>query len=936
MAEKTKVIITSDGKTVKDNATDNSILSSVQDIQLSKISLPDATKFTAYLKTKNVDSVAPYLLKSTDVDPICLAAIIIKQTRNGTTKSFKDNNPGIFPNGNNSYTTFSTIQEGIDALISDIKNVYGQSDYLSTLRTYYVNQVISDDSYVGIIQQDLPDSVTYNKDAKDAITLSKQQIKWVTDVESIISDIYKEIFGGTPEYTKRNLSSKDNIVNKAKNSANATGTAIIRVIPHGDHADVVYAKLPRNKTFAEPVYPDLITVADSVPIYVKTNSTIPTSSSSLGIDFSSNQDVQSTGTTTSLSNGTTVTTDSNTVQSSSDETSPQKVLSNLLDNTSTLLNSTNTNNTILSRQIVYDPAKHRNTFKQPSTGKPANNNDPFPVDLKIEEFEIHFPYIRLHELECCPQEQHTGKALLEVASATEKRVVKLENNMATVLRYLMALGSRMYINCVYYGGQSQYKKYQCIRCLQDDRINDGQNVSIDQCLNCTRYEPNIGQCYEILSDKGTNLSQILDDNQMSYSNMKDYNKFIQPDQYSAKLDNGSASATSVSQRNATEKDFKDIWSKGIKMDWGLIPVEDQKPHIGWRQSINDDGSSLRKNKLASYQYNNLGSTLGSIKKNVWITNKESMDNSKEPTLSMYIASGKAKQGNIQENINGVSAKDFYKSIKSTVKTYGLKMNPMAISIISMETNTDPNYVVSSILAIETALHNSGIDNEIITAACYAIDSTGTKGVDYFIGNGSIPRLDKVATQDNGESTGSTSNGLNWNSVNTWKWIEFAPVLIKEAITTNLDLTPKICYEYEEFSKKANDIDSLIEERMSIYEGATMDDNGNAKTGCVEAVDKIGSSYSSFIESEFSNGIYSVPTFVSDAQNAGVPVLSFDASQLEEGDVIVYGDMDHVVIYKGPGNEFVGNSSGLMKVVRGSDYNEMGGISPSYIVKTSQY
>ena len=41
--------------------------------------------------------------------------------------------------------------------------------------------------------------------------------------------------------------------------------------------------------------------------------------------------------------------------------------------------------------------------------------------------------------------------------------------------------------------------------------------------------------------------------------MKDYNKFIQPDQYSAKLDNGSASATSVSQRNAAEKDFKDIW-----------------------------------------------------------------------------------------------------------------------------------------------------------------------------------------------------------------------------------------------------------------------------------------------------------------------------------------------------------------------------------------
>ena len=71
-------------------------------------------------------------------------------------------------------------------------------------------------------------------------------------------------------------------------------------------------------------------------------------------------------------------------------------------------------------------------------------------------------------------------------------------------------------------GQSNFNKYKCIRCLHDDRVHDGQLCTIDQCLNCTRYEPILGAVYQILDESGFNGSIILDDMQMSYSNLNDF------------------------------------------------------------------------------------------------------------------------------------------------------------------------------------------------------------------------------------------------------------------------------------------------------------------------------------------------------------------------------------------------------------------------------
>jgi hypothetical protein len=117
-------------------------------------------------------------------------------------------------------------------------------------------------------------------------------------------------------------------------------------------------------------------------------------------------------------------------------------------------------------------------------------------------------------------------------------------------------------------------------------------------------------------------------------------------------------------------------------------------------------------------------------------------------------------------------------------------------------------------------------------------------------------------------------------------------------------------------------------------GSPMD---NGTSGCCEAVTKIGATYSEFLKQELAKGIVYCPTLEEDAKAAGVPVIDFDTSQLEAGDVIMYTEQHHVVIYSGEGTGFVGNSSSLNHIIEGSDYNQMGWDPPIYpirIIKTS--
>ena len=267
-------------------------------------------------------------------------------------------------------------------------------------------------------------------------------------------------------------------------------------------------------------------------------------------------------------------------------------------------------------QRQFDPTKCQMEVKVPNAGKPLNNNDPFPADLKIEELERHLPRVKQYKM---PYNKSDGAskvhaaAILHVSDYAEKRIVRLENNLATVMRYLFALGSRLAVNCVYYGGQDHRSKYNCIRCLKDNRIEDGQVMQIDQCLSCSRYEPIIGQAYDILGEVGANLANIEDDMQMAYMNMDEYINFLRVEKMHDKKKAQTLAYINQKQRNPNDVSFKDQWDNGMQMSWKLPPVEHQKPQL-WRKDINSKDESPE--KLDSYQSgpgqsgNDPGNTLG--------------------------------------------------------------------------------------------------------------------------------------------------------------------------------------------------------------------------------------------------------------------------------------------------------------------------------------
>ena len=129
---------------------------------------------------------------------------------------------------------------------------------------------------------------------------------------------------------------------------------------------------------------------------------------------------------------------------------------------------------------------------------------------------------------------------------------------------------------------------------------------------------------------------------------------------------------------------------------------------------------------------------------------------------------------------------------------------------------------------------------------------------------------------------------------------------------------------------SNPVESDLPDGLAIgfgkWEGVRMD---NGSEGCVEAVTKMGCEYSPFLAQELEKGNVYVPTLV---QNAGDMVIPFSYDQVERGDVIVYGNDDHVVIADGEGG-YVGNSTSQQRVVHGSNYMEMGDLQPTKIIKT---
>lgn len=452
---------------------------------------------------------------------------------------------------------------------------------------------------------------------------------------------------------------------------------------------------------------------------------------------------------------------------------------------------------IKKRQHLLDPTNYNTEIKTPNPGKPPNNEDPFPVDLKIEELEVHKPDIKIYQITTPQEGREAAKAALKVSDTAEKRIVKLENMMATLTRYLFRLGSRMQINCVYYGGQTTFNKYACIRCLNDNRVQDGQNVQIDQCLNCTRYEPVFGQCYELLNDIGANVATILDDNQMGYTNMESYIEQNRSENYHKETEKANIDLSTVTtkiEKSYNDKDFKARWGNGIQMKWDLVPKEEQKPHINWRQSVNDDGSNLK--RLASFPQNetNLGSNIvnNNAFQNIFKKNRDAMEGNSNSALTDWINVGKTAGNNISDELINKIKGGWAQEIRSAINgQQGL--DTLAIACCAFISKNDINSIISKLVDIQGV---TGVTNPALNISAYMV------GINAIMGYEDIPRIDKVTKpNDDNPSLPPETYHLNWNNRDTWYWTEFAEPLSINAIANEntssnvMPFFPQVCYLY---------------------------------------------------------------------------------------------------------------------------------------------
>lgn len=130
-------------------------------------------------------------------------------------------------------------------------------------------------------------------------------------------------------------------------------------------------------------------------------------------------------------------------------------------------------------------------------------------------------------------------------------------------------------------------------------------------------------------------------------NSEDYVRMSRIEEYNNPLKQAKIDLTKIlKDQNNDAAGLDDLWGEGVKMNWQLVPVEKQKPHINWRQAIDDDGSRL--GRLASWQDVNAGispaitNALNNEQKtNVYIENKKAMDSSNlSEEISPYVTQGR--------------------------------------------------------------------------------------------------------------------------------------------------------------------------------------------------------------------------------------------------------------------------------------------------------
>lgn len=231
---------------------------------------------------------------------------------------------------------------------------------------------------------------------------------------------------------------------------------------------------------------------------------------------------------------------------------------------------------------ILDKKTTHNTNTKPVIGKIPNFFDPYPTDNKIIELEKHYPIVTMEYEDASTISANQLIFMINRFGNVEQRLVRLENVLSTNMRYLQRMAARVEINCVYYGGQSMTNKYACIRCLADDLVNDAAIVTMDQCLNCSRYEPVIGQQYDIVDESlKPGQAQIFDDIQASYITKEEFVKNNQIQDHTEFPDVPTQDLTALLDRDEEDKDYNELLrnANNFAMNWTYTRFHEQSPHV---------------------------------------------------------------------------------------------------------------------------------------------------------------------------------------------------------------------------------------------------------------------------------------------------------------------------------------------------------------------
>lgn len=306
----------------------------------------------------------------------------------------------------------------------------------------------------------------------------------------------------------------------------------------------------------------------------------------------------------------------------------------------------------------------------------------------------------------------------------------------------------------------------------------------------------LGQCYEIMNDLGANVAAVLDDNQASYANMEDYIELTRAENYHNEKDKPQFDLSMVLNRDPNEKDFSTAWGEGIKMKWNYVPLEDQKTHINWRQSINDDGSGLM--RLASFPGNEANAGANIIKSpgigNIMEANRAAMEsykasNSYEQAVIPLINRGKSNTGDKDDCVNlyrGEGMKPFKERCSSE------SIDPLVIASLAFTVgNSDFNAVIDKYKNIADKI---GTKNPAIIISAYG------SSTDVFTGNQTLPRIDQPTKKKGGKDNKDEEEdgvSIKWEEREGWLWTDFAARFVARAggQSQNLDLFPRVCYLY---------------------------------------------------------------------------------------------------------------------------------------------